>query len=126
MPEDKRVDDLREDLQELRKEMHIGFESLERRLTESSSQLARDNKSRIIDKDKDIDEIRCLLKEHEGKINRIDDKHNKKYNELYNLFVSKFNQLDKKLLNLFLIGNVIGMGVGSVITLILQTVIRNM
>lgn len=126
MTGDKRVDDLREDVQELRREMHEGFKSLEAKIKSSGDEISSTSKSQVKRNDKEIDEIRCLLREQEEKMLGIDRKHDEKYKALYELFIEKFNKLDKKLFNLFLIGNGIGIAVGSIATMLIQAIIKNM
>lgn len=125
MPEDKRVDDLREDLQELRREMHAGFSSLESKVKESNVDLTAQNKEVNKSQDNDIEKIRRVLKNHEKIMKEIDTKHSDKYNALYDLFTRKINSLDQRLFKLFFVGNIIGMAVGSIVTMIIQVIARN-
>lgn len=124
MTDDKRVDDLREDVQELRREMHSGFASLEEKIKDSRIDLTKQNVSSHKNRDEEIEKIHCLIKDQDDKITLIDKKHTDNYNNLHDLFSGKFNELDKKLFKLFFVGNIIGMAAGSLITLALQVIVR--
>ena len=117
--DERRVDDIREDVRELKNEMHQGFNNLEQRFTAAAGVIRSKADARNNEHEEEFKEIRCLIKE-------IDEKHDQKYDTLATTFTEKFNKLDKKLLNLFLIGNVIGIAVGSTITMIAQTLIRKL
>lgn len=122
--DEKRVDDLRQDLQELKREMHEGFNSLERRFNLSSDELKNSTQAIETKKDEEIKEIKRLLEDNARRITEVDRRHSTRYTELYNLFTAKFNKLDRRLMNLFLAGNIIGMLIGSVVTVVVQIIIK--
>src|SRR6056297_2532698 len=101
MGDDKRVDDLREDLQELRREMHEGFNQLESRSKDANSNLIDKNKTTrdaanmkldhfMASIDKELNDVNCKLDEHDNEIVKIKSS-----------LVDRFNELDKKLFKLF-------------------------
>ena len=125
MSDEKRVDDLRQDVQELRREMHASFEQLNERIKDSDLGYQRQsqNKQRYSDKqlenlavavEKRFENFDCKLKDQESEIRVIKES-----------LVVKFNELDKKLFRLFFVGNAVGIAVGSVVTMIIQAIIRN-
>lgn len=125
MPEDKRVDDLREDLQELRREMHAGFDQIESRIASSNEIVIERNRTSQRFSDTQMsylsDTVEKKFKEVDCKI----DEHDKDIKYIKTSLTQKFNELDKRLFKLFFIGNAVGIAVGSVTTMIVQAIIKS-
>lgn len=124
--EEKRLDDLRSDVNMLRKEVSEGLRSLEDKIDKSRQSAINRSQREINHSNREIEEIHLILKDHKCKIEDIDAKVDKNYSFLNEKVDIKFNKLDKKLFNLFLIGNGIGIAVGTVATMVIQAMIERM
>lgn len=101
--ENKRLDDVREDVAELRKSMQERFNQIETKL--------------------DMNLVRGLEKESKERNKiwaKLDDQE-ETLNDLTAESTARWNDLDKRLFKLFLIGNGVGMVLGSFFTLLVQS-----
>lgn len=107
--EHKRLDDLKQDLRDLRQDVNSGFSEIDNKLT-SMKVFADTNKNDMVNVcTRERKNIYKTLTSQQREMNLLDKKVD-----------SKFYNLDKKLFALFFIGNGVGIMIGSSVTLLFQ------
>lgn len=104
----KRIDDIRQDIRDLRTYLDANFSLMEKKMDDRVSQTKKTTAQNIL-------EIRRNVQKNKKEIDLINER-----------FEMRFNKLDKKLFKLFLVGNGVGMILGSIFTLIFQWIIASL
>lgn len=107
--ENKRLNDMREDLQQLRKDINRGLVRIENQIKSQDTEARRNQESLRISCRERRESLSTRISAVETYIHAIEKKFNQKWNDL-----------DKKLFKLFIVGNGVGIILGSIFTLLFQ------